>query len=328
MRTGLAAAILALAACAYAQQLGRPTLFNNGLPFDDYATGLAQVSTTYRAVGAPDKCVDEAMGNNGCDEADVEAREVTYGDCDTPWILCRCKQSNMTMDDIMMKFGYVPPGIRSYVGGLIAIPAPAASAYIAGGFIVFSSDCVIPVFIHESSHATDQGVSSSQDWIQAVADSGCVPDAYANTNYVEDFAQVSVVYTYLSKHGDVKADPSCLDPQLNVFRNNDRLAQAQNVTSCFTDKRPFTLSASSRPALGDPGSASPTKPQDSSTTITGPASRSTGSSSAVETRPVSSTSPPETGVDAPPAPTNGAAHRTGMLWIPCVLFLAYWLFEL
>ncbi|KZW03035.1 hypothetical protein EXIGLDRAFT_728571 [Exidia glandulosa HHB12029] len=305
--------VVGLVAAVTAQALDKPTLYSDGLPMSDYADGLQQVSATFRAVGPPDKCVEEAMGNNACDEGDVEAREVTYGDCEQPWILCRCSNANMSMDDIMTKFSYVPPGIRSYVGGLIALQAPAASAYIAGNFIVFNSDCVIPVFIHESSHALDSGVSGSSEWKNAVNTSACVPDYYANSNLIEDFAQVSVVYTYLSKHNTAKADTTCLDPQLDVFRQSERLTLAQKTTTCLPDKRPFTLEASSRPAIGDSGSTTPA-------TATPAISRSTAFGSASATIPAGSTSPgsaSETSTDVTSTQTDipGAGlQRTTAVW--------------
>ncbi|EJD49495.1 hypothetical protein AURDEDRAFT_122316 [Auricularia subglabra TFB-10046 SS5] len=170
--------------------LNKPTLFKNGLPFADYGDGLERTSTIYRAVGAPDMCVDHALSSHDCEEKDVEAREVTYGDCETPWILCRCANANLSMDELTLKFGLVPPGIRSYVGGLLAVFDPAASAGTSGDFIVFRSNCSTPVFIHESAHSLDQGTNGSDEWRDAIAKSDCVPDDYANTNEAEDFAQV------------------------------------------------------------------------------------------------------------------------------------------
>jgi hypothetical protein len=46
-------------------------------------------------------------------------------------------------------------------------------------------------------HLFDQGNSGSQEWHDAVARDFCVSDAYSNSNYVEDVAQVVVVWFHL-----------------------------------------------------------------------------------------------------------------------------------
>ena len=84
-------------------------------------------------------------------------------------------------------------------------------------------------------------MSSSATWHNAVAQSSCVPDPYADTSYAEDFAQNNVLYTYKKHIGPIPADTTCLNPQLNVFANTARLATTQTTTKCFPDKRPWTM---------------------------------------------------------------------------------------
>lgn len=92
-----------------------------------------------------------------------------------------------------------------------------------------------------SGHSLDQGTSASSTWQNAVSSSSCVPDPYADTSYAEDFAQNNVLYTYKLHIGAIPADTTCLNPQLNVFANTPRLATTQTTSTCFPDKRPFTL---------------------------------------------------------------------------------------
>lgn len=249
-------------------------------------------------------CVEHALSDNGCEEKDVEAREVTYGDCETPWIICRCANANLSMDDLMLKFGFVPPGIRSYVGGMLAVFDPSASAGTSGDFIVFRSNCSTPVFIHESAHSLDQGTNGSDEWRDAIAKSDCVPDDYANTNEAEDFAQVTVVHSYLAKHGSLPSDPACLKPQLDVLNNTPRLALAQSTKKCLPDKRPFVLKASTRTVLGKDG-WTPTVPAAGESAVT----RSTGTSA-----PTPTNTPGGTGGDNTPGvggDTPGAGNTPG-----------------
>jgi len=55
----------------------------------------------------------------------------------------------------------------------------------------------VSLFIHESAHSCDQGNSGSKEWHDAVARDSCVSNAYSNTNYVEDLAQVVAVWVHL-----------------------------------------------------------------------------------------------------------------------------------
>ncbi|KAH7103758.1 hypothetical protein BKA62DRAFT_50392 [Auriculariales sp. MPI-PUGE-AT-0066] len=182
-------------ACAQFDRIDKPTLWNDGLPLSDYPKGLQSVAAKWEPVGAPDKCVDKANEMQGCPLDTLEARRVTYADCETPWILCRCANATMSMDTITERFGWVPVGVRSYVGGLIVSPEPVASASASGDFLNFNGECVVPVFIHESGHTLDQGSSSNMDWIHGIENSTCVADYYSQSNAVENFAQVRQLMT-------------------------------------------------------------------------------------------------------------------------------------
>ena len=64
-------------------------------------------------------------------------------------------------------------------------------------------------------------VLGSQAWKSALAADSCVPDSYANTNAVEDFAQVTVVALYKSIRGTIPTPsrPGCFSHQLNRVTN-------------------------------------------------------------------------------------------------------------
>ncbi|KZV87633.1 hypothetical protein EXIGLDRAFT_839806 [Exidia glandulosa HHB12029] len=238
----LASSPLALAA------LGKDTLFKNGLtdPLADYYDSIPKPPSSRVDMPAPDMCIQHAEGK--CDASAVEAVSVKYDDCDVPWTLCRCNDANMSMDTIVDRFGQLPPGIRSYVGSLIAVHADGPSAGSSGDFITFNGDCNTSVFLHEASHSLDQGTSPSQGWTDALGASSCVPDDYANSSPAEDFAQVDVLYVYTKRHGPLPADPSCLQAQLDYMANTPRIRDAEASATCNADVRPFTLDPPAAPA--------------------------------------------------------------------------------
>lgn len=52
------------------------------------------------------------------------------------------------------------------------------------------------VFLHESGHSVDKGMSNSAAFKNAVAADTCVPDDYSNASYAEDWTQNNVCLTY------------------------------------------------------------------------------------------------------------------------------------
>ncbi|KZV60180.1 hypothetical protein PENSPDRAFT_718672 [Peniophora sp. CONT] len=231
--------IFALAAISPAlADLGKDTLFSNGLPLNAL-DNLPFKTFTYSQVDVPDICTSHA--NDAECDTNVEAYQVNYGDCSEPWTLCRCSDAQMDITTLAKRFAQVPPGVRSYVGSALAVAADSCSAGSSGDFIVFNGDCVQAVFDHESGHSLDQSTSPSSEWSAALNDSSCVPDDYANTSPAEDFAQVNVCYIYQTHVGGLPADPSCMQPQLDVFKNDARIHGAITATECNADVRPFQL---------------------------------------------------------------------------------------
>ncbi|KAI0317017.1 hypothetical protein OF83DRAFT_1059383 [Amylostereum chailletii] len=221
--------------------LGKTSLFPNGL--HDPLSGLDNLrvpASSVVSVTPPDLCVQHAQ-DNSCDTSSLQAFTVTYDDCTEPWTICRCSDAQMDQTTLINRFGQIPPGVRSYVGSALAVQAGSCSAGSGGDFIVFSGDCSESVFDHESGHSLDQNTSPSQTWADALAGSTCVPDDYADTSTAEDFAQVNVLYTYQTKIAPIPADTSCLQPQLDVFSNTPRIANAHSTTTCTASVRPFDL---------------------------------------------------------------------------------------
>ncbi|KAH7099298.1 hypothetical protein BKA62DRAFT_641201, partial [Auriculariales sp. MPI-PUGE-AT-0066] len=197
-------------------QLGKPVWSTTGMdPLNDYYQNIPATSSSRVSISTPSLCVSRASGK--CSSGDVQAVRVTYSDCGTPWVLCRCANATMSFDTMVYRFGTIPPGVRSYVGAALATAASGASAGSSGDFITFNGDCVTQVFLHEAGHSLDQGTNGGSAWQSAVSSSSCVPDAYANSNYAEDFAQVEVMYNYQLKDGTFPMSTACLTPQLSYM---------------------------------------------------------------------------------------------------------------
>ncbi|KZV93220.1 hypothetical protein EXIGLDRAFT_835860 [Exidia glandulosa HHB12029] len=293
--------VAALAAAPAFADLGKSSLFPDGLhdPLIAFDT-IKTPSSTNRPSSVPDVCkqyaTGPAYGYDGdvqCDVANIEAREVFYEDCEQSWTICRCPDANMNLDQLEERFGQVPPGIRSYVGAILATSAGGCSAVtLDGTFVRYHGDCQMTVFLHESGHAFDSGFSSTQGWNDAISASSCVPDGYANTNPVEDWTQVNVLYTYTKQFGPLPADPSCLQPQLDQLANDQRINEAQDTKTCLPDKRPFTTPNDQAPP--EPASTeAPAPPAPTSTEAPAP--------------PLSTEAPaPPTSTEAPAPPPTSA----------------------
>ena len=74
--------------------------------------------------------------------------------------------------------------------------------------------------VHESTHAQDQGFSNSQTYLTAVGKDSCVPDEYAQTNNVENYAQDMVVflYTLWKPFNPPSPNTDCMSHQLSAIR--------------------------------------------------------------------------------------------------------------
>ncbi|EJD44983.1 hypothetical protein AURDEDRAFT_124866 [Auricularia subglabra TFB-10046 SS5] len=233
---------LAISAQTVAAGLGKSLLFNNGLntPFKKLDT-MKISKVTRRApknLAANSICKQLARGA-GCKDNQITGKEVWYSDCDKPWLLCRCSDANMSFETMERRWGKVPVGMRSYGGTLIAVKKEKGCvAYtFSGEYIRFHGDCGTSVFLHEVGHTVDKGFSSTQKFKNGVAKSSCVPDSYANTNYVENFAQLTVCLTWARRFGILSKaagkDAACMAPSYNLLKNDKRITASQTAKKCI-----------------------------------------------------------------------------------------------
>ncbi|KAJ7682273.1 hypothetical protein DFH06DRAFT_1075906 [Mycena polygramma] len=168
-----------------------------GLTFNLSTPRPADTVTTLSTV--PDACAKYTGALSECPTT-MGAVNVSYADCGGAWTLCRCASANITLDAAVDFLAHVPIGLRRFVGTVMVMPDTSAHAYTfpTSGEIHFFGVCSQRTWIHESTHAADGalGISNGAPWIQAVGNDTCVPDTYAQTNLVEDLAQMSVVEVY------------------------------------------------------------------------------------------------------------------------------------
>jgi hypothetical protein len=126
-----------------------------------------------------------------------------YGSHYQSVVLCICPDAVMSTNYMIDTMGKVPYAIRLNDKAMIsATTGTCGGAASSGDVINFCGENMhVTVFIHESAHSFDKGKSGSQEWIDAVTKDSCVPDPYANTNYVEDFAQMVVTWVYIVGKG-------------------------------------------------------------------------------------------------------------------------------
>ena len=87
--------LLGLLAHAVLADLGKPVLYPDGLKAPTDAANITLLQPkVYIDVVPPQMCLDKAQAEK-CDTSKVEARKITYGDCDAPWTLCRCGDAPM-----------------------------------------------------------------------------------------------------------------------------------------------------------------------------------------------------------------------------------------
>ncbi|EJD40970.1 hypothetical protein AURDEDRAFT_169948 [Auricularia subglabra TFB-10046 SS5] len=235
---------LALSIHAVAAGLGKGTLFPNGLHeplaalfFVNPAPITKRVSVSLNPDGI---CRRLARWSDGvCDESKVQGREVTFSDCNTHWLLCRCPDAQMTWEMMEDRVAKLPVGVREHAKFVLAVKRDTGCvAYTySGKYIRFHGNCGITVHGHEFGHAVDDGFSSSAAFKDAVAKSSCVPNSYANTNYVENFAQLHVCYMwYMRGFGTLTEaagkDAVCLAPQFNLIKGDLRMKRVQTANHC------------------------------------------------------------------------------------------------
>ncbi|KAK0451134.1 uncharacterized protein EV420DRAFT_1703946 [Desarmillaria tabescens] len=177
------------------------TAQQSGLTFDIPNLPRPQ-STTVSLTSIPSACTQYTGSGKEC-AASMDAVNITFADCGSPYTVCRCSNANITLDDATNALARVPVDLRRHVGTVMVMPGSSAHAYtyMNSGEIHFFGVCSQRTWIHESTHAASgalgiNAASGNGSWEEAVSKDTCVPDNYAKTDLAEDLAQMSVVKVY------------------------------------------------------------------------------------------------------------------------------------
>ncbi|EIN06297.1 hypothetical protein PUNSTDRAFT_127630 [Punctularia strigosozonata HHB-11173 SS5] len=146
---------------------------------------------------------------------------VFYDDCESAWTICHCITANITIIEAADHLARIPVGLRRNIDTVMILPAP------------FETSTSQKSWVHESTHASDNGHAESQAWAEAVGNDSCVPDIYSQTNLIEDFAQTSVLEAYRVFHGELPPGFST-DCMSHQFAYMDSLS-LYNKTHLFGD---------------------------------------------------------------------------------------------
>lgn len=63
----------------------------------------------------PKDCQDQMVGKYNVSASDIEVYNVTFDDCSAPWIMCRSKDSQQPVEELILDFSRIPVRARSYV---------------------------------------------------------------------------------------------------------------------------------------------------------------------------------------------------------------------
>eukprot|EP01112_Ceratiomyxa_fruticulosa_P012380 TRINITY_DN3423_c0_g3_i1.p1 TRINITY_DN3423_c0_g3~~TRINITY_DN3423_c0_g3_i1.p1 ORF type:complete len:332 (-),score=58.64 TRINITY_DN3423_c0_g3_i1:121-1116(-) len=155
-----------------------------------------------------------------CDNS-VTAYTVTYASDPFSVTVCICDNAVMDLATMAQKFGKVPYLVRAtpVLSITAASVGKGGGAFTVGDRIAFFDvGEVTEVFVHEAAHVFDAStLSFTQEWLDDIDADTCVPDGYAQTNAVEDFAQVLVTWTYYVVSRNVDNAPSCMANQIDYL---------------------------------------------------------------------------------------------------------------
>ena len=129
--------------------------------------------------------------------------------------------------------------LRRWVKSVSSVPDTSAHAYTESSAITIfaaSADGWADVLVHESSHAQDQGLSTSSGFLSAIGSDSCVPDGYAQTNSVECYAQDMVVFLYKlwRPYGPPQQSTDCMSNQLQAIQNSQAPGLQDFISSSGT----------------------------------------------------------------------------------------------
>ncbi|PRP78541.1 hypothetical protein PROFUN_13598 [Planoprotostelium fungivorum] len=160
-------------------------------------------------------------------------------------LLCVCSNAFMNVSGMAYRQGQVPIAVRSSVATMTAgSNGKGGGAWTMFNDIAYFGDFVANVFLHESGHALDfaqgnmygsMGLSGADQWHSAIDSSSCVPDPYAKTNEVEDWAQNTVLRYWAKVLGKAwdNDETSCMKNQLKYSMEALPERPAFDVKSSF-----------------------------------------------------------------------------------------------
>ncbi|KAF9016379.1 hypothetical protein BDZ89DRAFT_1075675 [Hymenopellis radicata] len=171
------------------------TAQNMSWEFDIPGLSRPDVTKTILLPDLPEACSDNLGDDEECTTS-MNVVNVTYTDSSSP-------NANTTMDEAIDSLASVPVALRQYVGTVMLMPGDVAHAYtwLNNGETHYFGVNSIHTWIHEASHAFDGANAITSEtgdgtFSAAVDADTCVPDTYAVTSIVEDFAQLSVIIVY------------------------------------------------------------------------------------------------------------------------------------
>ncbi|KAK6542272.1 hypothetical protein TWF694_006232 [Orbilia ellipsospora] len=246
-------AVLAAAGSTYAQLPEPYVNYPNGLsPVFDQGFFAGTASPTFSiqqwpSGTAPQSCVNE-LAWNGCISGRAVVYNVTYTDCPTPWVFCRCDNADLSINQMADFFGRMPVHLRSVVRHPMAVHQDGCSAYATTGSddgdIVMQGNCnTESIWLHETGHQLDArglgngvGFSTSPAWINALYADSCAADDYGNTALWEEFAQMTVVAQSDTIYNVVpqQAIPGCFNNQLAALEGAFKASHLTYGGTCIS----------------------------------------------------------------------------------------------
>ncbi|KAI5867483.1 hypothetical protein GGS23DRAFT_179519 [Durotheca rogersii] len=141
---------------------------------------------------------------------DFEVVEVTYADCEKPWIMCRLKGSKTDNTRMAETFGRMPIGMRELVKHVMIMEfdkMKPAAAYSVADIIAISDEFYMHhIFTHELSHSLDShievpgvtppnsgGFSSTKAWKDMFDEDTAAISEYGRSGWPENLADSGVV---------------------------------------------------------------------------------------------------------------------------------------
>lgn len=136
---------------------------------------------------------------------DFTVYNVTYTDCNEPWVICRHTGSSPSINQLAADIGKMPATMRQAANAYLSFPESwnrAIESWSENGLIAGKGSYYGPTaLVHEHGHAVDGYLlvpgpgwySSTTTWRNLVAADGYAATAYGTTSHVENFADIGRV---------------------------------------------------------------------------------------------------------------------------------------